>query len=510
MRTLRLVLLRLVLPLLFLTWFASAGPIVPGTPWTGGNGTSGQVLTSNGANNLPSFQAGGGGGSGTVTSVAFADASSTSIYVITGSPVTTSGTLTQTLATESPNFVLAGPASGVTAVQPTFRALNAADVTAALVSPPPIGATTASTGAFTTLSASSTVSGTGFSTYLASPPAIGGTAPAAISATTLSASSTVSGTGFSTYLASPPAIGGTAPSTVTASPLLLSGNITSSTGNANGYGMGSAASTPNYTDSSAAGGTVAAAYLYSFPAANLETTTTTTYTNVGLLNLPAPTCSTGGGGTPTCTNKYSLVSQGNARFLGTVTVLSTFSPTSGITVTGGPANLNASSNNATNINTGTSTGTITIGNSGTTGATVLAGLASSSAAQTGTVCIGTGNVLSYDTTTTCLLSDGRLKMNVEPLDAGLADVMQLKPVSYDLKPETNPTHLGKQVGLIAQDVIKVDPRLAAVYQSGPQKGTPSGVRYEQLTAVLVKAIQEQQVQIATLQARLERLEHARP
>ena len=76
--------------------------------------------------------------------------------------------------------------------------------------PGTIGSGTANTGAFTTLSASSTVSGTGFSTYLASPPAIGGTAAAAGSFTTLSASSTVSGTGFSTYLASPPAIGGTA------------------------------------------------------------------------------------------------------------------------------------------------------------------------------------------------------------------------------------------------------------------------------------------------------------
>ena len=38
-------------------------------------------------------------------------------------------------------------------------------------------------GAFTTLSASSTVSGTGFSTYLASPPAIGGTAPNSIKVT---------------------------------------------------------------------------------------------------------------------------------------------------------------------------------------------------------------------------------------------------------------------------------------------------------------------------------------
>jgi hypothetical protein len=50
-----------------------------------------------------------------------------------------------------------------------------------------IGASSASTGAFTTLSVSSTVSGTGFSTYLASPPAIGGTAPAAGKFTTLEA-----------------------------------------------------------------------------------------------------------------------------------------------------------------------------------------------------------------------------------------------------------------------------------------------------------------------------------
>ena len=44
--------------------------------------------------------------------------------------------------------------------------------------PGAIGSGTANTGAFTTLSASSTVSGTGFSTYLASPPAIGGTTAA--------------------------------------------------------------------------------------------------------------------------------------------------------------------------------------------------------------------------------------------------------------------------------------------------------------------------------------------
>ena len=89
-----------------------------------------------------------------------------------------------------------------------------------------VGATTPSTGAFTTLSASSTVSGTGFSTYLASPPAIGGTAAAAGSFTTLSASSTVSGTGFSTYLASPPAIGGTTAAAGTFTTLSVTGNTT--------------------------------------------------------------------------------------------------------------------------------------------------------------------------------------------------------------------------------------------------------------------------------------------
>lgn len=99
-----------------------------------------------------------------------------------------------------------------------------------LASPPAIGGTTPAAGAFTTLSASSTVSGTGFSTYLASPPAIGGTTPAAGNFTTLSASSTVSGTGFSTYLASPPAIGGTAPAAGSFTNFSYTGTLTGGTG----------------------------------------------------------------------------------------------------------------------------------------------------------------------------------------------------------------------------------------------------------------------------------------
>ena len=139
-----------------------------------------------------------------------------------------------------------------------------------------------SAGAFTTLSASSTVSGAGFSTYLASPPAIGGTAaaagaftsltstsggingtvgattPSSGAFTTLSASSTVSGTGFSTYLASPPAIGGTAAAagaftTVTASTSVLSSG-TGGIGYATGAGVAPAQQLTSRTTSFATTG----------------------------------------------------------------------------------------------------------------------------------------------------------------------------------------------------------------------------------------------------------------
>lgn len=61
---------------------------------------------------------------GTVTSVAL---SLPNIFTVSGSPVTTSGTLTGTLATQTANYVWAGPTTG-SAAAPTFRALVAGDV----------------------------------------------------------------------------------------------------------------------------------------------------------------------------------------------------------------------------------------------------------------------------------------------------------------------------------------------------------------------------------------------
>ena len=154
-------------------------------------------------------------------------------------------------------------------------------------------------------------------------------------------------------------------------------------------------------------------------------------------------------------------------------------------------NIGATVAASTNILAGGSA-RITITSAGAIG---LPSIASTSAAQTGTVCwSSTGGNLTVDTTLACLSSTARVKEHIKPLDIGLSQVLKLRPVSYDLKPKFNPKKLGPQVGLVAEEVEKIDPRLVAL----DDKGVPLGVRYMQLTAVLVKAIQEQQAEIDTL------------
>lgn len=129
------------------------------------------------------------------------------------------------------------------------------------------------------------------------------------------------------------------------------------------------------------------------------------------------------------------------------------------------------------------------------GALTLPGLASSSAATTGTLCwtTGTGNV-NVDTTVACLASTRRVKEKIVDLDIGLNEVMRMRPVSYDLRTEFNPEHLGRQVGMVAEEMQEIDSRLVALDGGGQARG----IRYMQLTAVLVKSIQTQQNEIHTL------------
>jgi len=84
-------------------------------------GAGGVTITPSGSNITIT------GSGGTVTSVGFADTSTTPIYTITGSPVTSSGTIDQTLNTQTANTVFAGPTSG-SAAQPSFRPLTPTDI----------------------------------------------------------------------------------------------------------------------------------------------------------------------------------------------------------------------------------------------------------------------------------------------------------------------------------------------------------------------------------------------
>lgn len=75
---------------------------------------------------LDGIASGATANTGTVTSVAL---SAPAIFTLSGSPITTSGTLTLALATQAANVVWAGPTTGA-AAGPAFRALVPADIPA--------------------------------------------------------------------------------------------------------------------------------------------------------------------------------------------------------------------------------------------------------------------------------------------------------------------------------------------------------------------------------------------
>lgn len=109
----------------------------------------------------------------------------------------------------------------------------------------------------------------------------------------------------------------------------------------------------------------------------------------------------------------------------------------------------------------------------------------------------------------CSGSSARLKKEVENLDIGLDLVRRMRPVSFVWKENGR-----ADIGLIAEEVAELDPRLAKF----DQDGRPDGVDYRHLSALLIQALQEREAavdaefarvrdeyesQIAVLQAELD-------
>jgi len=104
------------------------------------------------------------------------------------------------------------------------------------------------------------------------------------------------------------------------------------------------------------------------------------------------------------------------------------------------------------------------------------------------------------------ISDVRLKENIRDIDAGLSEILALKPRTYDWKPGKGKDTKGDR-GFIAQEFEQVFPELIDEWRDpAPEGEEPYKSVRQDLIPVLVKAIQEQQAMIAELQNKVAALE----
>jgi hypothetical protein len=104
-------------------------------------------------------------------------------------------------------------------------------------------------------------------------------------------------------------------------------------------------------------------------------------------------------------------------------------------------------------------------------------------------------------------SDERAKTNVVELESSLDKILNLKGVSFDWNPEVVPTlaaEQDRQIGLIAQEVEKIVPEVVSIEKVEGQE--LKSVRYENIVALLIEGIKEQQQQIEDLKQRVAELE----
>ena len=86
-----------------------------------------------------------------------------------------------------------------------------------------------------------------------------------------------------------------------------------------------------------------------------------------------------------------------------------------------------------------------------------------------------------------------MKTNIEPIENILPSVLQMRGVKFDWKEGTKDNY-----GFIAEEVDKLFPYLV----THDEEGKAQGIQYSKMTAVLLEAIKEQQIQIDELKSKL--------
>jgi hypothetical protein len=144
-----------------------------------------------------------------------------------------------------------------------------------------------------------------------------------------------------------------------------------------------------------------------------------------------------------------------------------------------------------NIGTAGDNGLIRVGTQGTQTATYIAGINGSHVTGSAVYVTSTGQL-------GVLASSERYKTAVESMGLTTERLKELRPVTFSLKSDPK---VGRQYGLIAEEVAKVYPEL--VIRNGA--GQAEGVRYEELTPMLLNEVQKQQTKLQSVEEQVVQL-----